>query len=68
MDHTTGYYLDKAKQQWLAERSDASHLRTQLQMARGRIKRYEEFLKEIEDLEPHEIERARRIAAEITAE
>jgi len=53
MDHTTGYYLDKAKQQWLAERSDASHLRTQLQMAQGRIMRLELLVQAILDRETY---------------
>lgn len=41
MDHTVGHYLDAAKKQWLAERSDVIHLRSQFDMARGRIRRYE---------------------------
>jgi len=49
MDHTVGHYLDAAKKQWLAERSDVTHLRSQLDMARGRIKRYETLLQELAD-------------------
>lgn len=48
MHHTAGHLLDQAKEQWLAERSDASHLRASLDMARARIKRYEALFAEIE--------------------